>query len=390
MLRALKIPVQVQILLAIIIARLSFHYIPHYYSSVFYSFSLVLKEIIIVILPAIIISSIYRSLSGMKEYSILMVPLIIFFICTSNFIHVYTSFFVADQIFGHDLTLDRTYSSHMTLLSLWDFSLPRIISNQQALFLGFILGIIGYKRSFKPIEKIIHWFDLIGHGVLKRFFIPLLPVFIFGMMLKILNDGTFEMLANNMILFAKLILMLLSYIGMLLIVASGFSLARVWKILINILSPLMTAFSTMSSAVALPFSLQAAKANTKNPGFSDFFMPATVNIHMIGDCITIPSLIVIVMTICGMEVHPSQIMGFAMLFMVTKFSGAGVPGGTVLIMMPLMIKVFGFTEQMSLLITGIYILLDPVVTSVSVVSNNLFVVLIDRGLSLWRSKSRVR
>jgi hypothetical protein len=33
--------------------------------------------------------------------------------------------------------------------------------------------------------------------------------------------------------------------------------------------------------------------------------------------------------------------------MVTKFSGAGVPGGTVFIMIPLMVDIFNFTPEMS-------------------------------------------
>ena len=66
--------------------------------------------------------------------------------------------------------------------------------------------------------------------------------------------------------------------------------------------------------------------------------------------------------------------------MITKFSGAGIPGGTVFIMVPLMVKILNFTPQMSLLITSMYIVIDPFATSTSVMANNLFVIVLDKIL----------
>ena len=101
---------------------------------------------------------------------------------------------------------------------------------------------------------------------------------------------------------------------------------------------------------------------------------------MIGDCIIIPFLIVIVLNIFGFSLPTEKIPLFAFLFMVTKFSGAGVPGGTVFIMVPLMVDIFNFTPEMSLLITSMYIVIDPFATSTSVITNNLFVIIIDKIL----------
>ena len=153
-----------------------------------------------------------------------------------------------------------------------------------------------------------------------------------------------------------------------------------YKITVNILPAVLTALSSMSSTIALPFSLKASHKNTISNGFSDFFMPATVNIHMIGDCIIIPFLIVIVLNVFGFSLPVEKIPLFAFLFMITKFSGAGIPGGTVFIMVPLMVKVLNFTPQMSLLITSMYIVIDPFATSTSVMANNLFVIVLDKIL----------
>lgn len=221
---------------------------------------------------------------------------------------------------------------------------------------------------------------MISEFVLKKIFVPLLPVFIFGMAIKMMNDGVFDILGKNIHLFSTMFVVVACYLISLFVIASGFSIKRAYRMLLNIMPATATALSSMSSAMALPLSLKSAKKNTESRGFSDFFMPATVNIHMVGDCIIIPFLMVIVLKIFGMTLPVEKIPLFAMLFMITKFSGAGVPGGAVFIMVPVIIKVFGFTPQMALLITSMYIVIDPLATSVSVTCNNLFVIIFDKLL----------
>ena len=104
-------------------------------------------------------------------------------------------------------------------------------------------------------------------------------------------------------------------------------------------------------------------------------MPATVNIHMIGDSICIPIMAMILLIAFG---HPiPTLIGyliFAMTFVVTKFSGAGVPGGSILVMIPVLESCLGFTPEMTALITICYMLLDPICTAGNVIGNNLFVI----------------
>ncbi len=381
-----KIPIQVFILIAIVLAYFSQPYLSQDFKSFSYTISVALKDVLVVILPALIISSIYRAISSMRDYSILLFPVIVLFICSSNFIHVFGSLHLANHLIdvnkGFDL-LDT--GGHV--VNLLGFTLPKIITNEQALYIGFVLGFIGYKKSFVPIESFISFLNQVSSFVLQKIFVPMLPLFIFGMVLKMINDGIFGILAANIYLFSTMFIVLACYLVILLLIASGFSLSKSFKIVVNILPAIATALSSMSSAMALPFSLKAARKNTKNKGFPDFFMPATVNIHMIGDCIIIPFLMVIVLKVFGLNLSVDKIPLFALLFMVTKFSGAGVPGGTVFIMVPIMVKVFAFTPQMSLLITSMYIVIDPFATSVSVIVNNLFVIVFDKVLIALGKKS---
>ncbi|MFQ3306976.1 MAG: Na+/H+-dicarboxylate symporter [Candidatus Midichloriaceae bacterium] len=338
-----------------------------------------MQNILVFVLPALIISSIYRAIVGMRNYSILLFPGIVLFICGSNFLHVFGSANLANILIDADIGFNNAKAS-ASLSNLFSFHIPKFITNEQALYIGFVLGFIGYKKSFMPIEKFVFFITKISDFVLKKIFIPMLPLFIFGMSLKMINDGVFEILVENASLFGTMFAVLICYLTLLLLIASGFSITRGYKIILNIIPAVLTALSSMSSTIALPFSIKAAHKNTTNNGVSDFFMPATVNIHMIGDCIIIPFLTVIVLNIFGFSMAVEKMPLFAFLFMITKFSGAGIPGGTVFIMVPLMVKIFDFTPQMSLLITSMYIVIDPFATATSVMVNNLFVIILDKIL----------
>ena len=117
-------------------------------------------------------------------------------------------------------------------------------------------------------------------------------------------------------------------------------------------------------------------------------MPATVNIHMIGDSICIPIMAMILLIAFG---HPiptlTEYLIFAMTFVITKFSGAGVPGGSILVMIPVLESCLGFTPEMNALITICYMLLDPICTMGNVLGNNLFVIHFSKFYSLITKKS---
>ena len=60
---------------------------------------------------------------------------------------------------------------------------------------------------------------------------------------------------------------------------------------------------------------------------------------------------------------------FAVYFVLAKFSVAAVPGGGILVMLPILETHLGFTSEMLSLITALYILFDPVTTAANVLGN---------------------
>ena len=69
---------------------------------------------------------------------------------------------------------------------------------------------------------------------------------------------------------------------------------------------------------------------------------------------------------------------FAAYFVMAKFSVAGVPGGGILVMLPVLESYLGFNGEMLSLITALYILFDPVITCANVLGNGGFAITIER------------
>jgi Na+/H+-dicarboxylate symporter len=69
---------------------------------------------------------------------------------------------------------------------------------------------------------------------------------------------------------------------------------------------------------------------------------------------------------------------FALYFVLAKFSVAAIPGGGILVMLPILESQLGFTAEMGSMITALYILFDPVITCANVLGNGGFAMVVDR------------
>ena len=97
-------------------------------------------------------------------------PAIILFIYSSNFLHTLGSLNLANFLINVDALFTPIQASS-SLLNLFSFPIPKFITNEQALYIGFALGFIGYKKSFMPIENFVSFITKISNFILKNVFI---------------------------------------------------------------------------------------------------------------------------------------------------------------------------------------------------------------------------
>jgi Na+/serine symporter len=369
-------PVQLLIVMLFAVA-----FFPHFglsFQAGSYALSMLLKDLLMLLLPFVIYSSVCLAFAGMPRGAGVFVVLLLLCICLSNFVNVLLA-----GAFSHWLVdADQTFHTQSVeaLIPLWHWQLPKLISNDVGLLSGFVAGLL---YSLKPMPAlyratlIINRYSMLA---LQRGFVPLLPLFVLGFLMKLLHDDIIgQLIRQHAQLVVEMLLFLVGYLGLLLFAISGFRLPLFLIRVRTITTPALAAFTSMSSASALPFSIAAATKSTGDPKLAQMVMPTTVNIHMVGDSLCIPIIAMLIMVSMGMPL-PSfeQYLAFAAFFVLAKFSGAGVPGGTILVMIPVLEKTFGFTSEMSGLITTFYILIDCFTTTGNVIGNNIFVLYMEK------------
>jgi Na+/H+-dicarboxylate symporter len=288
---------------------------------------------------------------------------------------------------GQDIQLVRNAVGLEQLSPVFEISLKNFISNDEALLSGVIFGLIACFLSETVTQKIIRFLEIVTKYYFK-ILIPIMPFFIIGTALKLQHDGIlvqiFERYLPILLIFvaSAYCLVLLLYF-----VLAGFSLSKAVMYLKNVFPAAITAFGSMSSASALPLSIKAAEENSEQKSNASVIIPATVNIHLVGDCFFIPMIAMAVMASFNMGIpNVSDYIVFAVHFVLAKFAVAAVPGGGILVMLPILQQYLGFSPEMLALVTALYVLFDPLITACNVGGNGAFAILFDKITCLKLSR----
>jgi Na+/H+-dicarboxylate symporter len=331
------------------------------------------------VLPFLLFSFIAMALSASPREGMLFVLALMIAVSISNFTNILISggvgYFLLSGASAREVS-----NAAAPIMPLFFMKLPVIAGTVQALMAGIVVGFV---NSFCPNRHIT---SLIGmlHGCvmkfMKRFFVPLLPIFVSGFLLKLFAEGRMTgFLRENSKICLIMCVFLLCYLTLWLFMAASFKRHRAVEILKNAFPAIVTAFSTMSSAAALPLSLESAHKNTKDKVLSDAFMPLTLNFHMLGDTVIVPILAMTVMLAFN---HPLPSVGnyllFGIFFVLNKFAGGGVPSGTIMVTVPLLRDYLGFDDAMVAFAIAFYGVIDPIATCGNVAANNFFVVIFQK------------
>src|SRR5207237_1368447 len=97
---------------------------------------------------------------------------------------------------------------------------------------------------------------------------------------------------------------LLCYLFLLYFLGSGLNVKRTIFNIKTMLPAGLTGFSTMSSAATMPVTLNCTEEATQDKNFAQLIIPATCNIHMLGDDIMIVMSALTLLSAFGMEIAP--------------------------------------------------------------------------------------
>ncbi|MDR2158160.1 MAG: dicarboxylate/amino acid:cation symporter [Holosporaceae bacterium] len=345
----------------------------------FLTISVCLRELLVFVLPFLLFSFVAVALSAIPKEGMFFVVGLMAVVSASNFINILISggvgFFILSGVEPRPMPESRLIFS-----PFFELNLPIVAETVHALFAGVVVGFLNSlypNRYVSAVIRLLHDFVL---KFMKKFFVPLLPVFVGGFLLKLFSEGKMTgFVEQNTKICIMMCGFLWCYLTLWLLASASFKLPRAIEIFKTTFPAIVTAFSTMSSAAALPLSLAAAEKNTRDKVLADAVMPLTMNFHMVGDTILVPIMALIVMLAFN---HPlPSLLNFVMFgvfFVLNKFAGGGVPSGTIMVTVPVLKEYLGFDDTMTAFIIAFYGIIDPIATSGNVAANNFFVVIFQK------------
>ncbi len=350
-----------------------------------YAISITIKSIILLILPLIIFALLFKAAITLANNASWIIGLILLLVCCSNFLSTFLSHYVGEFVYNFNLSTLKPIGT-TTLEPLWNINWPIFKVNEKALFAGIILGIVLPKIAPQVIKKTTFIIDFVSTKLLKVI-VFMIPIFIAGFILKLKFDNVINIIIKDYpIIFA---ITAVAQFGYILIAYFILSLKtnKFFTYLANMLPAAISGFTTMSSAVSMPLTILGAENNAQDKDLAASVIPATVNIHLIGDCFAIPIFAYAVLKSYGMS-EPTFVnyLVFTCYFVLAKFSVAAIPGGGIIVMLPILKKYLYFNHDMLSLITALYILFDPIITCANVLGNGAFAKMIDKIVCRLKNK----
>ncbi len=362
------------ILVSLISSILSSCFLSSDFNSLLYSVGILAKDFLITILPFIIFLLILTSFIKLKSNSFKSFFYLVFFSYISSLICVWFSHSISYLIINNSHSILEIKKSEVPLELLFKLKIPYIFNNYQALILSIITGFLLKKKLNKEkVEAIQEKIQKISNILIQYFVKPIVPFIICGSTTKLFSDGD----VNQIFLGYGYILLLFFILAYLYIGTWHFLILKLGlKELKELIPPYLIGLSTASSAVALPLLIQAVEKNSKSPQLSRPFIPILINIHPLGNHVLFPIIINYLGCIFNDEISIGlnvDYILFSLKYSLAVFTSAGVPGGSGVVIEPVLKNTLMFSDTIFSILLSIYTLLDLVATPTNMLGNNAFV-----------------
>ena len=252
---------------------------------------------------------------------------------------------------------------------LFNLQIDPIMSVMSALVFSVLVGLAATWTQARAITEILEEFQKIVLAVVTRVVIPILPVFIACTFCGLAYEGTITK-QLPVFLIVVIIVMLGHYIWLALLygLAGAYSRENPREVLRYYGPAYLTAVGTMSSAATLAVALEGAhKSKALRKDLVNFGIPLFANIHLCGSVLTEVFFVMVVSQILyGKLPEPGTMVLFCLLLGIFAIGAPGVPGGTVMASLGLIISVLGFDDTGTALMLTIFALQDSFGTACNV------------------------
>lgn len=356
---------------------------PEWIARTFETFSGIFSQWLGFLIPLIIFGLVTPAIVNIGDKAGKMLIATIAIAYASTILAGFSSYFIGEATFPTMIDT-KTHAPELAevskdVLPYFSVPIPPLMGVMTALILALSLGLglamnpnESLKKAFDGLENIVTW--LITKGI-----IPLLPIYIFAIFLKLTYEGE---VFNILTVFIKIIGIIFAiHIGILLLqfaIAGIVSKKNPLKLLLNMLPAYMTALGTQSSAATIPVTLAQTKKNGVSDSVSGFVIPLCATIHLSGSTLKIVACALAIMIYYGLPYDLGMFSGFILMLGITMVAAPGVPGGAIMACLGLLGSMLGFGEEECGLMIALYIAMDSFGTACNVTGDGAIAIIIDK------------
>lgn len=263
---------------------------------------------------------------------------------------------------------------------VFQLKIPPIMSVMTALVTAITLGLATIWVKAKTFESILSEFESIMMQVVTRIVIPVLPFFIATTFAGLAYEGS---LTHQLPVFLEVIVIVLVghfiWLTVLYSIAGLISKKNPMEVIKCYPPAYLTAVGTMSSAATLPVALEcASKSKVLSKDTVEFMVPMGATIHLCGSVLTETFFcMTISMMLYGHLPAISTMVLFIALFGIFAIGAPGVPGGTVMASLGIVVGVLGFDPAGVALLLAVFALQDSFGTACNVTGDGALTLMLE-------------
>jgi Na+/H+-dicarboxylate symporter len=332
----------------------------------------ILGQIIMFAIPLVILGFITPSITklGNSASKILGVALVIAY--ASSICAAFMSMLAGYGIIPNLNIVSSVEENRKLPKVIFELAIPQIMTVMSALVLALFTGLAAVRTKAKATIALLDEFQKIVIAVVTTIIIPLLPFFIGCTFCGLTYEGAItKQLPVFLIIIVIVMIGHCIWLALLYALAGAYSGKNPLKVLKYYGPAYLTAVGTMSSAATLPVALgcadKAAADGTLRKDMAAFGIPLFANIHLCGSVLTETFFVMAVSKILyGALPEPGTMILFCLLLGIFAIAAPGVPGGTVMASLGLIISVLGFDANGAALMLTIFALQDSFGTACNV------------------------
>ena len=377
-----KIGLVGRIIIALVLGMLLGGYLPVKVIRAFSTFNGLFSQFLGFIIPLLILGLVAPAIAdiGKKAGRMLLGTTALAY--TATIISGFAAYFTADGIFPSLIeagSLSTATAQGQDAAPYFSIEIAPLMGVMTALILAFVLGLGMANLRGMALHAAFNDFRDIIYRTIGKVIIPLLPIFIFGIVLNMSYSGQALSILN---VFIKIIgIIFLLHIGVLLfqycvagLIARQNPLLMLWRML----PAYITALGTQSSAATIPVTLRQTIANGVNKDVAGFVVPLCATIHLSGSTLKIVACAIALMLMQGNPVEFTHLAGFILMLGVVMVAAPGVPGGAIMAALGVLHSMLGFGDNEQALMIALYITMDNFGTACNVTGDGALAVIINR------------